>query len=130
MQPLCLANGRGGVLLIGIEDDGTAAGARPRLEAGRTDPFRVQALIENMTQPPASAVVSLVELAGQNVLVAEVPDSPRVVGTTQGTRDSATSLCEAVVRVFAAADEVPGVSAGGGRDPGGTMEVLTVAGMR
>ncbi len=82
---ICLANGHGGVLLIGIEDDGTVTGARPRHEAGRTDPFRVQALVANMTQPPLSAVVSLVELAGQEVLVVEVPDSPRVVGTTQGT---------------------------------------------
>lgn len=73
------------MLLIGIEDDGTLTGARPRHEAGRTDPFRVQALVANMTQPPISAVVSLVELAGQEVLVVEVPDSPRVVGTTQGT---------------------------------------------
>jgi ATP-dependent DNA helicase RecG len=82
---VCLANGHGGMLLIGIEDDGTVTGARPRHEAGRTDPFRVQALVANMTQPPISVVVSLVELAGQDVLVVEVPDSPRVVGTTQGT---------------------------------------------
>jgi len=82
---VCLTNGRGGVLLIGIEDDGTVTGARPRHEAGRTDPFRVQALVANMTQPPISVVVSLAELAGQDVLVVEVPDSPRVVGTTQGT---------------------------------------------
>ena len=58
---VCLANGHGGVLLIGIEDDGTVTGARPRHEAGRTDPFRVQALVANMTQPPISVVVSLVE---------------------------------------------------------------------
>lgn len=82
---VCLANGHGGVLLIGIEDDGTVTGALPRHEAGRTDPFRVQALVANMTQPPISVGVSLVELAGQDVLVVEVPDSPRVVGTTQGT---------------------------------------------
>ena len=46
---VCLANGTGGVLLVGIEDDGTVSGARPRHEAGRTDPLRVQALIANMT---------------------------------------------------------------------------------
>jgi ATP-dependent DNA helicase RecG len=48
---VCLANGTGGVLLVGVEDDGTVSGARPRHEAGRTDPLRVQALIANMTQP-------------------------------------------------------------------------------
>ena len=57
---VCLANGHGGVLLIGIEDDGTVTGARPRHEAGRTDPFRVQALVANMTQPSISVAVSLV----------------------------------------------------------------------
>jgi len=61
---VCLANGHGGVLLVGVEDDGTVTGAQPRHEAGRTDPFRVQALVANMTQPPVSAVVSVAEVAG------------------------------------------------------------------
>jgi ATP-dependent DNA helicase RecG len=48
---VCLANGRGGVLLVGVEDDGRITGARPRHESGRTDPLRLQALIANSTQP-------------------------------------------------------------------------------
>src|SRR3984885_10345161 len=51
---VCLANGSGGLLLVGVEDDGTVTGARPRHEAGRTDPLRLQALIANCTQPPLS----------------------------------------------------------------------------
>lgn len=47
---VCLANGTGGLLLVGVEDDGTVTGARPRHEAGRTDPLRLQALIANSTQ--------------------------------------------------------------------------------
>ena len=82
---VCLTNGRGGVLLIGVEDDGTITGARPRHESGRTDPIRVQALIANSTQPPVSVTAETVELAGRQVLVVSVPDSPRVVGTTRGT---------------------------------------------
>ena len=82
---VCLANGTGGVLLVGVEDDGTVSGARPRHEAGRTDPPRVQALIANMTQPALSAVAGVVQVEGEEVLVVEVPDSPRVVGTTRGT---------------------------------------------
>lgn len=82
---VCLANGTGGVLLIGVEDDGTVSGARPRHEAGRTDPLRVQALIANMTQPALSAVAGIVRVEDAEVLVVEVPDSPRVVGTTRGT---------------------------------------------
>lgn len=82
---VCLANGSGGVLLVGIEDDGTISGARARHEAGRTDPLRVQALVANTTQPPVSVIVETVDIDGREVLVIEVPDSPRVVGTTRGT---------------------------------------------
>jgi len=82
---VCLASGAGGVLLVGVEDDGTAIGARPWHEAGRTDPLRVQALIANMTQPALSAVAGIVQVESAEVLVVEVPDSPRVVGTTRGT---------------------------------------------
>lgn len=82
---VCLANGRGGVLLVGVEDDGTITGAQPRHEHGRTDPLRVQALIANNTQPPISTTVDVAELDDCAVLVVQVADSPRVVGTTKGT---------------------------------------------
>jgi ATP-dependent DNA helicase RecG len=81
---VCLANGSGGVLLVGVEDDGTVTGARPRHEAGRTDPLRLQALIANTTQPALPVTASTVQVSGHEVLVVEVPDSPRVVGTTRG----------------------------------------------
>ena len=35
---VCLANGTGGALLIGVEDDGTVSGARPRHESGPDRP--------------------------------------------------------------------------------------------
>ncbi len=82
---VCLANGSGGELLVGVEDDGSVTGARPRHEAGRTDPLRVQAMIANMTQPALSTVAAVIQIGGAEVLVVEVPDSPRVVGTTRGT---------------------------------------------
>lgn len=82
---VCLANGAGGLLLVGVEDDGTVTGARPRHEAGRTDPLRVQALVANLTQPPLPVSAAVVEVAGQEVLAVDVPVSPRVVGTTRGT---------------------------------------------
>jgi ATP-dependent DNA helicase RecG len=66
------------------EDDGTVTGARPRHEAGRTDPLRLQALIANTTQPALPVTASTVQVSGHEVLVVEVPDSPRVVGTTRG----------------------------------------------
>lgn len=82
---VCLANGTGGLLLLGVEDDGTPTGARPRHESGRTDPFRVQALIANNTQPAVSVAVHLVDVDGTGIVVVDVPDSPRVVGTARGT---------------------------------------------
>jgi ATP-dependent DNA helicase RecG len=81
---VCLANGNGGTLLVGVEDDGTVTGARPRHEARRTDPLRLQALIANSTQPPLSVSAATVLVSGQEILVVEVPGSPRVVGTTRG----------------------------------------------
>ena len=82
---VCLANGSGGVLLGGVEDDGTPTGARPRHESGRTDVLRLQALIANNTQPPVATSVNIVDLDGVPVIVVEIPKSPRVVGTTRGT---------------------------------------------
>jgi ATP-dependent DNA helicase RecG len=82
---VCLTNGAGGVLLIGVEDDGTPTGARPRHEGGKTNSQRVQALIANNTQPPIATTVHVVQIGEASVVVIEVPNSPRVVGTTQGT---------------------------------------------
>lgn len=82
---VCLANGAGGVLIVGVEDDGSVTGARPRHESDQTDPLRVQALIANHTQPATSTTVTVVKVAKATVLVVEVPNSPRVVGTTRGT---------------------------------------------
>lgn len=81
---VCLANGDGGYLLVGIEDDGRVTGARPRHVAGKTDPNRVAALIANRTQPPVRADVQQIEVDGKPVLVIRVEDEPRVVGTTDG----------------------------------------------
>jgi ATP-dependent DNA helicase RecG len=82
---ICLANGTGGTLLVGVDDDGSVTGARPRHETGRTDPLRLQALIANTTQPPLSVEAAVVQVSGKEVLAVEVPNSPRVVGTTRGT---------------------------------------------
>lgn len=79
---VCLANGDGGVVLVGVEDDGRITGARPRHEAGSTDPDRVKALIANRTQPPVRTDVEVVQADGHAVLVIAIPDEPRVIGTT------------------------------------------------
>jgi ATP-dependent DNA helicase RecG len=79
---VCLANGDGGVVLVGVEDDGRVTGARPRHEAGSTDPDRVKALIANRTQPPVRVGVETTQLDGNWVTMIDVPNEPRVVGTT------------------------------------------------
>jgi ATP-dependent DNA helicase RecG len=84
---ICLANrpgGEPGWLLVGVEDDRRVTGARPRHEAGITDPRRVQALIANRTRPALTCRAELVPLEGTSVLVVEVPPSQLPVGTTDG----------------------------------------------
>ncbi len=81
---ICLANGDGGVLLVGVEDDRRVTGARPRHESGRTDATRVGSLVASRTQPSVRVSVDLVKIAGASVLVVEVPDEPHVVGSTSG----------------------------------------------
>ncbi|WP_261560399.1 ATP-binding protein [Frankia tisae] len=80
---VCLANGHGGLLLLGVEDSGSITGARPR-HGNRTDPQRLQALLANSTQPPVQTAVSTVDIDGQPVLCVQVTNSTRIVGTTRG----------------------------------------------
>lgn len=79
---VCLANGEGGFVLVGVEDDGRVTGARPRHEAGTTDPDRVRALVANRTQPPVRVAVDVVDVDGRTVIAVDVPNERRVVGTT------------------------------------------------
>jgi len=81
---VCLANGEGGVLLVGVEDDGRVTGARPRHEAGITDPVRVQGMIANKTRPYIAVQVELVQVGGAPVLIISVPEATSPVGTTSG----------------------------------------------
>lgn len=81
---VCLANGDGGVVLVGVDDDGTVKGA-PHRHDDRTDPARTEALIANRTAPPLPVAVSVFDLDGKDVIVVEV-DAPSggLVATTSG----------------------------------------------
>lgn len=84
---VCLANRSDdtpGYLLLGVEDDGRVTGARPRHEAGVTDPLRVQALIASRTRPALSVQVELVEVDGGQVLAIRVPATRQPTGTADG----------------------------------------------
>ena len=80
---VCLANGQGGLLLIGVEDDGTVTGIEPR-HGETTLPHRLQAMILNLTQMPLSTEVSMVEIEGLPVAVVKVPREEIPVGTKSG----------------------------------------------
>jgi ATP-dependent DNA helicase RecG len=80
---VCLANGQGGVLLVGVEDDGQVTGARPR-HGLVSDPLRVQSLIQGRTVPALTTRVHLQDYQGQSLLIIEVPRAERPVGTAGG----------------------------------------------
>lgn len=81
----CLANGEGGVLLIGVDDDGTVVGAKgPR--GGELDPAKMAGFIQNKTEPPLPVRVSTDTVDGQPVARIDVPRAdPGPVGTKSGS---------------------------------------------
>ncbi|HPZ10715.1 MAG TPA: ATP-binding protein [Candidatus Eremiobacteraeota bacterium] len=60
---VCLANSNGGVLLIGIENDGTITGARPR-HGNTTEPNLLKAAIFNNTAPPVNTSIVIHKIGG------------------------------------------------------------------
>lgn len=80
---VCMANGAGGHVLLGVEDDGSVTGAGPRHD-GRTDPDLLSALVLNRTDPPLAVGVSVIPVDDVEVVVIDVPDAPSVVGTKDG----------------------------------------------
>jgi ATP-dependent DNA helicase RecG len=56
---VAMANADGGVLLVGVEDDGMVCGAQPRHEE-TTDPIRLQSAIFNNTSPNINTRISIV----------------------------------------------------------------------
>ena len=83
---VCLANravAQTGYLIVGVEDNGTITGARPRHQI-QTDIARVQALIANRTRPSLSLRASVIPIDGSEVLVIEVPPSRYPVSSSDG----------------------------------------------
>lgn len=80
---VCLANGDGGWLLIGVANDGSVDGAPPRHGAS-TDPRRVEALIANKTSPALRVEAHVEVLRDTDVIVIHVPRPRSIVATTSG----------------------------------------------
>jgi ATP-dependent DNA helicase RecG len=79
----CQANGRGGILLIGVEDDGRVTGAKPR-HGTYTDARRVEALVANQTVPSCPVECSVATMDGGEIVVIEIPDGRPVTATSAG----------------------------------------------
>lgn len=79
----CMANGRGGTLLLGVEDDGQITGTRP-WHGSTTIAHRLASMILNKTEPAVPVTVEVVEVDEKDVVVVEIPDMRTPVGTKSG----------------------------------------------
>lgn len=72
-----------GLLLIGVENDGTVTGARPR-QGTRADPDRLRALIFGRTEPAIDTRIAVIDVGGKDVVAIEVERQNAVCATKQG----------------------------------------------
>lgn len=82
-EVVAMANTSGGVLLIGVEDDGQVTGALPR-HGETTDPLKLQSAIFNNTVPNINTRISLVSANAVLVIAIEVDPYPEPCATTEG----------------------------------------------
>lgn len=80
---VCLANAEGGVILVGVEDDGSITGLAPQ-RGKAPESSRLQAAVFNNTSPPINTRVSIVEVDGRLVAGIEVDAYPEVCATRSG----------------------------------------------
>jgi len=80
---VALANTDGGVLLIGVEDDGTVTGAQPR-HGRTTDPTKLRAAIFNNTVPNVNTRICVLRHPQGRVIVIEVDSYPEPCATASG----------------------------------------------
>lgn len=79
----CLANGAGGVILLGVTDSGEVKGEPPR-HGAVTMPERIGSLIANRTSPPMRVHVDVTSIDGVEVVSVEVPAAQVVTATSGG----------------------------------------------
>lgn len=82
-EVVALANSGGGVLLLGVEDDGSITGARDRHDSC-TDGDRLSAAIRNNTHPSISSECFEVPTSEGTVVAIEVPPLQGVFATRSG----------------------------------------------
>ena len=75
-----MTNAVGGILYLGVEDDGNITGVHKK----HKDALGVTALIANSTVPPVSARAEVITEEDQEILKIEVPRSRGIVSTASG----------------------------------------------
>jgi ATP-dependent DNA helicase RecG len=80
---VALANSSGGVLVIGVRDDGSVAGAKPR-HGKTTDVLKLQSAIFNNTVPNINTRVSWILYQNTHLLAIEVNSYPEPCATATG----------------------------------------------
>jgi ATP-dependent DNA helicase RecG len=80
---VAMANSKGGILLIGVDDDGRVVGCKPR-HGRTTDPLKMQSAIFNNTVPNINTRVKVINHPGGNILSIEVDRYPEPCATASG----------------------------------------------
>lgn len=77
---VAMANTEGGLVLLGVEDDGSVTGVQPTHQ----DTAGLAALIANRTNPPLSVKVEIFDWDKKRVLSIQVPKARSIVSTSDG----------------------------------------------
>jgi len=77
---VAMANTEGGLILLGVEDDGTVTG----VQANHQDGAGLVALVGNRTSPSVAVRTEVVDLDNQRTLSIQVPKSKGIVSTSDG----------------------------------------------
>ncbi|MHA2790210.1 RNA-binding domain-containing protein [Corynebacterium sp. S7] len=79
----CMANGEGGTLFIGVNQNGSISGCYP-FHGESTQPRELEATIRQYTSPSLSTTVSVAEIDGKDVVAISVEESRTPIATTWG----------------------------------------------
>lgn len=77
---VAMANTEGGLILLGVEDDGIVSGVQPVHQ----DTSGLMALIANRTNPSTSVRAEVMEWNNKKILKIQVPKSRSIVSTSEG----------------------------------------------
>jgi len=80
---VAMANTDGGVLLLGVEDDGTITGT-PDRTGSQSDPAKIKATIYTKTVPNINTRVTVLQIDEVRIISIEVDQYPEICSTSQG----------------------------------------------